>query len=302
MVKTILMTKSDYLKYLKKQEVFGKPIVDKIGKLNKFYLPLSEWIYSIYSKDFKTKIIGLSGGQGAGKSTITGILKLILKKKYGLNICVFSIDDFYKTKNERLRMSKKKHPLFITRGVPGTHDIALLNQTIRKLKQKKFRTVLIPKFDKSKDDRYRKNKWQKIKTKPDIIIFEGWCVGTTHQNNNELKRPINLIEKKYDENLKWRKTVNNLIKKRYKNIFNKIDKIVFLKVPHFNYIIKWRWLQEQKMKLTTKSKKTMSKTQVKEFIMFYERLTKHMMKNYSKISDLTIFLDKNHRSKKMLIN
>ena len=276
--------------------------INKIGKLNKFYLPLSEWIYSIYSKDYKTKIIGLSGGQGAGKSTITGILKLILKKKYGLNICVFSIDDFYKTKNERLRMSKKKHPLFITRGVPGTHDIVLLNQTIRKLKQKKFRTVLIPKFDKSKDDRYRKNKWQKIKTKPDIIIFEGWCVGTTHQNNNELKRPINLIEKKYDENLKWRKTVNNLIKKRYKNIFNKIDKLVFLKVPNFNYIIKWRWLQEQKMKLTTKSKKTMSKTQVKEFIMFYERLTKHMMKNYSKISDLTIFLDKNHRSRKMIIN
>ena len=302
MVKTTLMTKSDYLKYLKKQEVYGKPIVDKIGKLNKFYLPLSEWIYSIYSKDFKTKIIGLSGGQGAGKSTITGILKLILKKKYGLNICVFSIDDFYKTKNERLRMSKKKHPLFITRGVPGTHDIALLNQTIRKLKQKKFRTVLIPKFDKSKDDRYKKNKWQKIKIKPDIIIFEGWCVGTTHQNNNELKRPINLIEKKYDENLKWRKTVNNLIKKRYKNIFNKIDKLVFLKVPHFNYIIKWRWLQEQKMKLTTKSKKTMSKTEVKEFIMFYERLTKHMIKNYSKISDLTIFLDKRHRSKKMIFN
>ena len=302
MVKTTLMTKSDYLKYLKKQEVFGKPIVDKIGKLNKFYLPLSEWIYSIYSKDFKTKIIGLSGGQGAGKSTITGILKLILKKKYGLNICVFSIDDFYKTKNERLRMSKKKHPLFITRGVPGTHDITLLNQTIRKLKQKKFRTVLIPKFDKSKDDRYRKNKWQKIKIKPDIIIFEGWCVGTTHQNNNELKRPLNLIEKKYDENLKWRKTVNNLIKKRYKNIFNKIDKLVFLKVPDFNYIIKWRWLQEQKMKLTTKSKKTMSKTEVKEFIMFYERLTKHMIKNYSKISDLTIFLDKRHRSKKMIFN
>ena len=46
-----------YLKYLKKQEVSGKPIVDKIGKLNKFYLPLSEWIYSVYSKDFETKII-----------------------------------------------------------------------------------------------------------------------------------------------------------------------------------------------------------------------------------------------------
>ena len=296
------MTKSDYLKYLKKQEVTGKPIIDKLGKLNKFYLPLSEWIYSIYNKDRKTKIIGISGGQGAGKSTITGILKLILKKKYGLNICVFSIDDFYKKKSDRLKMSKRTHPLFITRGVPGTHDITLINKTIKKLKQKKFRTVLIPKFDKSKDDRFQKNKWQKIAVKPDIIIFEGWCVGTTHQNSAELKKPLNFIEKKYDKNSKWRKIVNNLVKKRYKSLFSQIDKLVYLKVPNFNYIIKWRWLQEQKMKLTSKSKKTMSKIQVKEFIMFYERLTKHMMKNYSKISDLTIFLDKHHRSKKMIIN
>ena len=302
MVKTIHMTKSDYLKYLKKQEGTGKPIVDKLGKLNKFYLPLSKWIYSIYNKDRKTKIIGISGGQGAGKSTITGILKLILKKKYGLNVCVFSIDDFYKKKSDRLKMSKRTHPLFITRGVPGTHDIALINKTIKKLKQKKFRTVLIPKFDKSKDDRFQKNKWQKIAVKPDIIIFEGWCVGTTHQNSTELKRPLNFIEKKYDKNSKWRKIVNNLVKKRYKSLFSQIDKLVYLKVPNFNYIIKWRWLQEQKMKLTSKSKKTMSKIQVKEFIMFYERLTKHMMKNYSKISDLTIFLDKQHRSKKMIIN
>ena len=302
MVKTIHMTKSDYLKYLKKQEVTGKPIIDKLGKLNKFYLPLSEWIYSIYNKDRKTKIIGISGGQGAGKSTITGILKLILKKKYGLNLCVFSIDDFYKKKSDRLKMSKRTHPLFITRGVPGTHDIALINKTIKKLKQKKFRTVLIPKFDKSKDDRFQKNKWQKIVVKPDIIIFEGWCVGATHQNSVELKKPLNFIEKKYDKNLKWRKIVNNLLKKRYKSLFSQIDKLVYLKVPNFNYIIKWRWLQEQKMKLTSKNKKTMSKIQVKEFIMFYERLTKHMMKNYSKISDLTIFLDKHHGSKKMIIN
>ena len=300
MVKTIHMTKSDYLKYLKKQEVSGKPIIDKLGKLNKFYLPLSEWIYSVYNKDHKTKLIGLSGGQGAGKSTITGILNLILKKKYGLNLCVFSIDDFYKTKIERIKMSKKIHPLFLTRGVPGTHDLSLINNTIKKLKRKNFKTVLIPRFDKSKDDRLIKSKWKKVKIKPDIIIFEGWCVGTTHQNNFELKKPLNFVERKYDKNLKWRKIVNNLLKKRYRSLFSKIDKLVYLKVPHFNYIIKWRWKQEQKMKLTSKSKKTMSKIQVKEFIMFYERLTKHMMKNYSKISDLTIFLDKNHRSKKLI--
>ena len=128
------MIKSDYLKFLKKQEVGGKPIIDKIGKLNTFYLPLSEWLYSVYKKDNKTKIIGLSGGQGAGKSTITGILKFILKKKYNLNLCIFSIDDFYKTKQERQKMSREVHPLFLTRGVPGTHDISLLKKTFKKLK------------------------------------------------------------------------------------------------------------------------------------------------------------------------
>ena len=299
MAKTILMIKSDYLNFLKKREVAGKPIVDKIGKLNKFYLPLSKWLYSIYKKDKKIKIIGLSGGQGAGKSTITGILKFILKRKYGLDLCVFSIDDFYKTKAERKKMSKKVHPLFLTRGVPGTHDVNLINKTIKKLKKQKFRTVLIPKFDKSIDDRSKKHNWQKIKKPPHLVIFEGWCVGAKHQKNNELKKPINLIEKKHDPDLIWRKTVNNSLKNQYKKLFNKIDRLVYLKAPNFNNILKWRLLQEQKMKLTSKTKKTMSKSQIREFIMFYERITMHMMKNFSIISDLTVFLDKSHRSKKM---
>ena len=131
MVKTTLMIKSDYLKFLKRRERSGRGIVDKIGKLNSFYLPLSDWIYSIYKKDKETKIIGLSGGQGAGKSTITEILKFIIKKKYGLELCVFSIDDFYKTKTERAKMSKNIHPLFLTRGVPGTHDLNLIIKTAR---------------------------------------------------------------------------------------------------------------------------------------------------------------------------
>tara|TARA_B100002052_G_scaffold203144_1_gene185470 strand:+ start:5180 stop:6070 length:891 start_codon:yes stop_codon:yes gene_type:complete len=293
------MIKNDYLKFLKKKEVAGKPIAHKVEKLNKFYLPLSEWIYSIYKKDQKTKIIGLSGGQGAGKSTITAILKFLLKKKYGLNLCCFSIDDFYKTKSERREMSRSVHPLFLTRGVPGTHDIGLINKTIQKLKKKKFKSLLVPKFDKSKDDRSQKKRWQKITNRPNIIIFEGWCVGAKHESNVALKKALNTIERKYDTKLIWRTEVNRNLKKQYKKLFNKIDKIIYLKAPNFDRIFKWRLLQEQKMKLTTKTKKTMSKSQVKEFIMFYERITRNMMKNFNKISDLTVFLDKSHRSKKI---
>ena len=294
-----LSIKKQYLGFLKKKEMAGKTIVDKVGKLNTFYLPLSEWIYSIYIKDKKTKIIGLSGGQGAGKSTITSIIKFILMKKYALELCVFSIDDFYKTKAERKKMSKDVHPLFLTRGVPGTHDINLINKTFKSLKKKTFKSVLIPKFDKSTDDRYKKSKWTKITRLPNVIIFEGWCVGARHQKDQDLKKSLNFVERKYDANLEWRKKVNNQLKKHYNKLFNKIDKLVYLKAPDFNHIYKWRLHQEQKLKLTSKNKKTMSKSKVKEFIMFYERITRHMMKDFSKISDLTIFLDKKHRSKKM---
>ena len=48
-------------------------------------------------------------------------------------------------------MSKQIHPLFLTRGVPGTHDSKMLN-TIKILK-KGFSSVKKPKFEKSKDDR-----------------------------------------------------------------------------------------------------------------------------------------------------
>ena len=40
-------------------------------------------------------------GQGAGKSTISGILKIILKEYFNLNTVIFSIDDFYKTLKEK---------------------------------------------------------------------------------------------------------------------------------------------------------------------------------------------------------
>jgi len=291
--------KKKYLEFLKKKEVAGKPIIDKVGKLNRFYLPLSKWIYLTYKKDNKTKIIGLSGGQGSGKSTITGILKFILKKKYSLELCVFSIDDFYKTKAERKKMSKNIHPLFLTRGVPGTHDVSLINKTFKDLKKKIFKPVLIPKFDKSIDDRSKKSKWTKVKKPPNVIIFEGWCVGARHQKINVLKKSLNLIERKHDADFQWRKKVNNQLKNNYKKLFNKIDKLVYLKAQSFNHIFQWRLLQEQKLKLTSKNKGTMSKSKVKEFIMFYERITKQMMKDFSQISDLTIFLDKSHRSKKM---
>ena len=289
--------KEKYLGFIKAQEILSEPFRDKINQLNKFYLPISKKIYDLYLISKKTKIIGLTGGQGSGKSTISKILKIILKERFGLNTTIFSIDDFYKTSQERKIISKKISRLFLTRGVPGTHDTKLLYETLIRLKKIKFKKVSIPVFDKSEDDRTQKSKWQKITKKPDIVIFEGWCVGARPQKNKDLILPINSLEKDVDKKKIWRKTVNKELKTNYKKIFDLVDAYIFLKVPNFKYVYKWRLLQEKKLRLFSKGKKTMGKNQIKNFIMYYERLTKHMLKNFIQHSDIVINIDKTHKLK-----
>jgi len=293
--------KKKYLKFIKTQEVLSEPFRDKINQLKNFYIPISKMIVKNYKKN-KTIIIGLSGGQGSGKSTISNIIKIILHEMFDLKTVIFSIDDFYKTRKERRIMASKISPLFLTRGVPGTHDTNFLFKCIKNLKTKKFKKFKIPKFDKSIDDRLKEKKWQYIQEKPNIVIFEGWCVGATFQKNKDLLIPINRLEKEQDIDRIWRTTVNNELKKSYRKIFELIDKIIFLKVPNFQYVYKWRLLQEKKLKVTSKGTKTMKTEEIKNFIMFYERLTKHMLKNLPKTADVLVKIDGKHRLNSIKFN
>ena len=291
--------KKKYLSFLSSQEVQTEPFYDKLGQLKNFYLPICEKIHHDYQKNKKIKIIGLTGGQGAGKSTITQIIKLILNYKYNLKVVYFSIDDFYKTLKERNKLSSNVHKLFKTRGVPGTHDTKLLKKTFSDLVKKNFKPVSIPSFDKSKDDRVPKKKWKKIYKQPQIIIFEGWCVGAIPQKNKNLIKSINTLEKNEDAKLLWRNKVNKELKHEYRKIFNKIDRLIFLKVPNFECVYKWRLLQEKKLQLTSKGKKIMSPVQVRQFIMYYERITMQMLKDLTGKAYAVLYLDKKHRFSKI---
>ncbi len=285
----------EYLKFIKNQETTSEKFYDNLKQLNVYYVPLCQKIFKLFKAQKRPLLLGLSGGQGSGKSTISQILKIIFNSKFNLNVACLSIDDFYKTSLERKKMSKLIHPLFLTRGVPGTHDCKMLYNTIAKLLKKKFNSIKTPKFDKSIDDRLNIKFWYKIKKKPDIIIFEGWCVGAKPQHFKELKKPINNLEKTEDTKLTWRKKVNNELKTNYKKIYSLLDKRIYLKVPSFKYVLKWRLLQEKKLRNQSK-KKSMTKEEIKKFVMFYERITKNMEKDYKK-NDFVIFIDKKHKIK-----
>ena len=183
--------KKDYFKFISSQETKKYKFKNKERMIKSFLIPVSQWILKKASKK-KTLIIGLAGGQGSGKTTISSILSLILTKYFKLNVFKVSIDDFYKTRKDRKLLSRIKHSLLMTRGVPGTHDIDLMLNFFKKVKTKNFKTFYVPKFNKAIDDRYSKSLWMKIKSKPDIVIFEGWCVGAKPQTNIQLKKPVNI--------------------------------------------------------------------------------------------------------------
>ena len=295
-----LKVKKDYIRLLGREKIFNNS-KKKITSLKRDYIPMSFWIEKKYKEKGKTLFLGLSGGQGSGKTTIAGILKIILRKFFKRNVYTISIDDFYKTLNERNKMSQKIHPLFKTRGVPGTHDINLIRKFFTFIKRRKFKKFKTPKFDKSIDDRVKKEYWTSIKKRPEIIILEGWCVGAKPQSNFLIKNPINILEKQEDKNLIWRNYVNKKLKNEYKKIFSMIDHLIFIKVPNFNMVLKWRLLQERKLKKKSYlNKKIMSHAQIKRFVMFYERITLQMIKDLNKYASLVILLKKNHEIKKIL--
>jgi len=293
--------KKDCFKFISSQETKKDKFKNKNKMVKSFLIPVSFWISKKVDKN-KPLLIGLAGGQGSGKTTISSILTLILKKYFKLKVCKISIDDFYKTRKDRKLLSKTKHDLLMTRGVPGTHDINLLLNFFKKIKNKNFKSLEIPTFNKAIDDRCSKTLWQKIKSKPDVVIFEGWCVGARAQTISQLKKPINSLEKVYDEDTKWRSYVNDQLKKKYKVLFKQLDGLVYLKAKNFNLLKKWRLKQERKLWTQTKKKKNlkiMTSGDVINFMQTYQRITQQMFKDALKSSSIIIDLNRKHQIQKI---
>ena len=293
--------RKDCVKYIQSQETKKEKFKNKDQMIKSHIIPLCFWINK-KRKNKKTLLVGLAGGQGTGKTTISTLLKLVLIKYFKLQVFKISIDDFYKTRKERILLSKNKHPLLLTRGVPGTHDIQLMINLFRKVKKNTFRSISIPKFDKSIDDRCKKNSWFKLKKKPDILILEGWCVGAKPENKKSLNRPMNILEKNADKKKIWRSYVNNQLKSKYSKLFDQLDSLLYLKAKNFKLLKRWRLKQEKKLKMKSgnkKNSKIMNEKEVETFMMTYQRITQNMFKNAPKYSSAVIDLNENHQIKKV---
>ena len=289
----------DCFKFIKSQETPKDKFKNKEKMIKSFLVPVGFWIANKASKK-KPYILGLAGGQGTGKTTISSIISIILRKYFKLNVFTISIDDFYKTRKERLLLSQKIHPSLMIRGVPGTHDINIMLNFFKRVKSKKFRKLKLPKFNKAIDDRYKKKLWYSISKRPDIIIFEGWCVGARAEKNSTLKKAINSLEKIDDKKLTWRKFVNHQLKSKYKKLYSKLNCLLFLKANNFSLLQQWRLKQEKKLWLKNKkssNNKIMNKKDVIKFMQTYQRVTQNMFKYAPKYASIILNLNSNHQIK-----
>lgn len=246
-------------------------------------------------------LVGIQGCQGSGKSTAALFLQYLLSHEHNKHSVILSLDDFYLTRDERKKLAADIHPLLQTRGVPGTHDIELLEQTIADLGQiNRQGPVAIPRFDKSQDDRKPQEDWDLAEHQPAVIFLEGWCLGIAPQSELELAKAYNTLESEEDSQGIWRGYVNKALVD-YQTVFSLFDMLVVLAAPSFDNVYLWREKQEQKLRdrLSTGNKQSGIKTaamnpnEIKRFISHYQRLTEHALRTLAGKSDWWFELDEN---------
>lgn len=264
-------------------------------KLKHFYLPLAGSVHSWHSAHQAPLVLGINGAQGTGKSTLAGALSLALEKIHHLSTTVISIDDLYLTRADRQTLARDIHPLLATRGVPGTHDVALGNWIIADLLA--GNPCRIPRFDKSRDDRAPDSQWTHIESPVDVILFEGWCVGAIPEPVEALAVPANPLEASEDPQAVWRTYVNDALAGPYARLFSSIHKLVMLCPPGFECIRDWRGEQEEKLRQRFLSRGetlpagVMGDDELARFIMHYERITRWMIHEMPSRADLVFAMN-----------
>lgn len=269
--------------------------------VNEYYQPLGERIFKQFDNASAPFFVGINGCQGSGKSTLSDYIAEYLSCTYSLNVIVMSLDDFYLGTIDRNKLAESIHPMFATRGVPGTHNTLLLNSVITQLKERKS-NISIPAFNKATDQPYPEASWKLLDSPADIVILEGWCWGVPAQQVSQLIEPVNTLERQHDSDGLWRNYVNKQLELNYQPLYQVFDHWVALQAPSFDCVYRWRLEQEQKLVLklqsagkTTDQYAVMNAAQILNFIQYFQRLTEHGIKTLPAFADTTFFFDQNRQ-------
>jgi D-glycerate 3-kinase len=217
-------------------------------------------------------VLGLCGAQGSGKSTLAAAVADRIEAT-----AILSLDDLYRAKAERQTLARTVHPLLATRGVPGTHEVALGLATLDALDRGE--AAPLPRFDKARDDRAPLDQWGRFRASPRLLIFEGWCVGARPEPEEALAEPIDALEREEDTDRVWRRATNAAFAGDYQRLFARIDRLMLLEAPRFDVVRDWRIEQEHDLRANAVPGATglMSDAQVARFIQHYERPTRHIL-------------------------
>lgn len=225
-------------------------------------------------------IVGVNGAQGSGKSTLCAFLEVLLAARK-LRAVTLSIDDLYLGKAEREALANEVHPLFATRGVPGTHSPALGLAIIDAVLA--GRDFDLPRFDKAQDDC---GEPERITGPVDVLLLEGWCVGCRPQADEELLEPVNALERDEDPEGVWRAVSNLWLRGDYNRLFDQLDMLVMLKVSGFDAVLANRKRQEEKLRASRPDAPgLMDDAALARFSQHYERLTRHMLEDLPQRAD-----------------
>ena len=255
----------------------------------KWFMPLGDEIAMHQNNASTTYFVGINGCQGSGKSTLCDFLVDYLSQRHGLTSVTLSLDDFYLDQSSRNALSIKIHSLLKTRGVPGTHNVSLAQQTFERLQ--KYGTVSIPRFDKANDNPYPVSQWPLVNGPVDVVLVEGWCWGVPAQSESQLHNPINNLESEHDSVGTWRRYVNRQLRDHYQSLFDKMDYWAMLKGPSFDHVYQWRCEQEHKLAAKTPGTNIMSDEEIAQFIQHYQRLTEHGFETLPSRCDTVFELD-----------
>ncbi len=256
----------------------------------RWFLPLAEWLQARQAAQGSPLLVGVNGAQGTGKTTACEVFCLMLEIR-GLRHATLSLDDFYLPRAERQRLADAVHPLLQTRGVPGTHEVPLLKQTLDALEMGK--AIPVPVFDKAIDDRLPSADW-KLAGPADIVLLEGWCVGAAPEPEIALRTPINDLEASEDSSGEWRRYVNEQLVGPYAALYSRLHTLVMLKAPSMERVLEWRQLQEAKLAGRRSGAGVMSPAQVKRFVEHYERVTRHCLDEMPARADYLLEVAEDH--------